>query len=204
MSPPSNQLLSSADRRTLLDIARRSITQKIAHGCDWRPDAHTGILNELRGVFVTLERRGRLRGCIGQPQASDPLAIAVAHCAVASAMKDARFKPVVVNELSDLHIEISVLSVLERIDPANIEVGRHGLHITNGAFRGLLLPQVPVEHNWDAPRLLEETCIKSGLPADAWKSQETIVQAFTAEVFSDAEIADATESSRTPSLSLFT
>lgn len=203
MSPLSSQLLSSAERRTLLRLAWRSITEKIAHGLDWRPDGFTGALEEIRGVFVTLECRGRLRGCIGQPHASEPLVAAVAHCAVAAAMKDPRFKPVAANELPDLRIEISVLSPLERIDPAQIDIGRHGLQITNGAFRGLLLPRIPIEHRWNAARFLEETCAKAGLPVDAWESPETIVQAFTAEVFSDGDLAGATESFQTASFTSF-
>ena len=136
---------------------------------------------------MSLHRRGHLRGCIGQIEAVDPLAETVARCAVASALEDPRFPPVRAEEIAELEIEISVLSPLTRITPEEIKVGTHGLLISCGAMRGLLLPQVATQYHWDRERFLGETCWKAGLERDAWKDPATRLEAFTAEVFSEAD-----------------
>jgi AmmeMemoRadiSam system protein A len=107
--------------------------------------------------------------------------------AVSSALEDPRFEATRPEELSDLEIEISILSVFEAIAPADVRPGIHGLMIQRGSNRGLLLPQVAAEYNWNAERFLEETCSKAGLPRDAWRNSETRIFAFTAEVFSDRD-----------------
>jgi len=186
----------------LLAFARRAIVEAVLHARVWKPDTAQGSLREQRGVFVTLDRRGRLRGCVGQVADPDPLAQAVAHCAVAAARNDMRFSPVRSQEVSELTIEISVLSLLREIHVDEIEVGRHGLMVARGALRGLLLPQVAVEHRWTRERFLQETCDKAGLPGDAWKSPETQLLGFTAELFSEAdfpaEVSDASGQSSGP------
>jgi len=110
----------------------------------------------------------------------------VRECAVAAAVRDPRFKPVTPVELADLHIEISVLSTLTDVRPEEVEVGRHGLLISRSFHRGLLLPQVATQWHWDREQFLEQTCLKAGLPPDAWR-HEARIQAFTAEVFAEAE-----------------
>jgi AmmeMemoRadiSam system protein A len=183
----SKQSLSKEDQCALLGIARRAIVEIIVHERVWKPTNVQGALAETRGVFVTLDRRGKLRGCVGQVAAPDPLAQAVARCAVAAAREDSRFTHVRPNEVAELSIEISVLSSLETVRAEQIEIGRHGLKIVCGPFHGLLLPQVAVEHRWTRERFLQETCEKAGLPGDAWKSPNTQLFGFTAELFSEAE-----------------
>ena len=125
-----------------------------------------------------------LRGCVGYAAPIAPLYRAVAETARAAAFEDSRFLPITRQEALNLEVSLSVLSRLFPIHPDRVEVGRHGLIISLGAYRGLLLPQVPVEHGWDRQTFLEQTCRKAGLPLDAWRKSATI-EAFTAEVFSD-------------------
>jgi AmmeMemoRadiSam system protein A len=127
----------------------------------------------------------KLRGCVGYPTALLPLFRTVIETARAAAFDDPRFIPLTLAEVGDLGVSLSVLSPLKPISPEEVEVGRHGLLMTEGPRRGLLLPQVPVEHGWDRITFLEQTCRKAGLPLDAWQTGATI-EAFTAEVFGDA------------------
>ena len=136
------------------------------------------------GAFVTLYKGRHLRGCIGHIEALRPLYVTVRDCARAAALDDPRFEPVTPAELPALQLDISVLSPLVEVAPQQVEVGRHGLLISRGAQRGLLLPQVAVEWNWDRERFLEETCLKAGLPPDAWQHGAR-VQAFTAQVLKE-------------------
>jgi AmmeMemoRadiSam system protein A len=183
----------------LLEIARRAIVDFLIHKRLWRPEPVSEKLATAGGAFVTLMFRGRLRGCVGMPASNDSLARTVAHCAVAAATEDTRFKPVGPDEVAGLAIEISVLSPLAPIQPDEIEIGRHGLVVERGAFRGLLLPQVPVERHWSRERFLAETCEKAGLPAGAWKSPETQLFGFTAEVFSEiSHSIESLQASREP------
>jgi AmmeMemoRadiSam system protein A len=138
---------------------------------------------EKRGVFVSIHLHGDLRGCVGTIAPSTPLYQSVAGCAEAAAFRDSRFKPLQLSELPEADFEISVLSPIEEVtDIRNIEVGTHGLIVSKGNARGLLLPQVAVQQQWDRERFLGETCRKAGLPPTAWKQGATI-QRFTAEVF---------------------
>jgi AmmeMemoRadiSam system protein A len=125
-----------------------------------------------------------LRGCVGQVENPGPLADVVARSAINAALNDSRFPAVGPDEVASLDIEISVLSAPERILPEGIVAGRHGLLVERGPARGLLLPQVAGERKWSGLRLLEETCVKAGLPRDAWRDPATEVFGFTAEVFS--------------------
>jgi uncharacterized protein len=112
----------------------------------------------------------------------------VAHSAKSAALEDSRFDGVRVDEVPEIEIEISVLSALEDISLEQIEAGKHGLLVSRGLQRGLLLPQVATECRWTAGRFLEETCVKAGLARDAWRDSETKIQGFTAEVFSESEL----------------
>jgi AmmeMemoRadiSam system protein A len=180
--------LSCDDGLALLGIARRAISSAIIENC--LPDfpRFSVSLSVLRDAFVTLYRGGKLRGCVGQVENPVPLAEAVARAAINSALHDPRFPPVGVEEVASLEIEISVLSPLEPVAPDAIIAGQHGLLVVRPPFRGLLLPQVAAERRWSGQRLLEETCAKAGLPRDAWRDPTTQVSAFTAEVFSEAEL----------------
>jgi AmmeMemoRadiSam system protein A len=181
--------LCSEERRALLDRARRAITNAV-HG-DPSAQSPQGLAPDLSdgvgpGLFVTLFHRGHLRGCVGQIESVEPLTEVVERCAVAAARDDPRFSPLSSDELSDLEIEISLLSSLEPVASDAIEVGRHGLVVQRGSCRGLLLPQVASERHWQWQRFVEETCVKAGLPRDAWKDPATRTFAFTAEIFSEA------------------
>ena len=179
--------LSNEEKSALLQIARRSLVETIVHGHGWQPDSAEGSLAEHRGAFVTLELRKKLRGCVGQVEPRNSLAITVARCAISAAREDDRFDPVQPEEVPQITIEISVLSPAKPIAPNEIQIGTHGLIVERGPFRGLLLPQVATERNWTAEKFLSETCLKAGLPGDAWKSKETQIFGFSAEVFSERE-----------------
>jgi AmmeMemoRadiSam system protein A len=180
--------LDNGERQSLLEIARRAVIEAVERRRPIKIDPLPGNLSQAAGVFVTLKVDRKLRGCIGRLEVAEPLSQAVADAAQLAACQDPRFKPMKPVELPHLGVEISVLSPLERIEPARIEVGRHGLMIRRGGFRGLLLPQVAVEHHWNSEEFLEETCMKAGLPADAWREPRTEILGFTAEIFSDAAV----------------
>jgi AmmeMemoRadiSam system protein A len=143
-------------------------------------------LSEPRGAFTTLYFQGLLRGCVGYVFPVTSLYRTVAETARAAAFEDTRFSPVTLAEASELEVSLSILSLLKAIRPEEVEIGLHGLVIVQGGRRGLLLPQVPVEHQWDRVTFLEQTCRKAGLPLDAWQKGATL-EAFTAEVFGDRE-----------------
>lgn len=147
-------------------------------------DPPTPHFAEYRGVFSSLYLRGELRGCVGYVLPNCSLYRAVAETARAAAFDDNRFSPVTVDEAPHLEIELSILSRPQSIAAEDVEVGRHGLLISLHGRRGLLLPQVPVEHAWDRITFLEQTCRKAGLPLDAWRSG-AIIEGFTAEVFGE-------------------
>lgn len=176
--------LNESEQQELLRMARQALEASVRNGRLPEADVCSGGLAEKRGAFVTLHKAGRLRGCIGYIESLKPLHQTVAECAMAAALRDPRFDPVEPEELPLLHLEISVLSPFEEISPEKIEVGRHGLMVSRGWQRGLLLPQVATEWKWDRKRFLEETCLKAGLAPDAWKHGAKI-QAFTAQVFGE-------------------
>ena len=138
------------------------------------------------GAFVTLKKQGRLRGCIGLIEGKKPLYETVEEMAQTAAFKDPRFRPVKEDEFKELDIEISALTPLRQIEDVNeIEVGRHGIYIVKGFHSGLLLPQVATEYNWDRNTFLRETCVKAGLPLNAWKDKGTKIFIFSASVFGE-------------------
>jgi AmmeMemoRadiSam system protein A len=179
--------LPNSEKQFLLEVARRSMIEAV-HGravSDDFPSAPGSPLSA--GAFVTLHRRGRLRGCIGQISSPQPIVPLVAYCARAAALDDPRFRPVEAQEIQEIEIELSILSALNDITLARIEVGKHGLMVTRGSTRGVLLPQVAAQYGWNSVRFLEETCVKAGLDRGAWRAEGTRVEAFTAEVFSESE-----------------
>jgi AmmeMemoRadiSam system protein A len=177
---------SSEERALLLHLAHDSIVSALEeHNIPLDPP--TAHLSEPRGVFTTLHLEGQLRGCVGYVLPVGPLYTAVAETARAAAFEDTRFHPVTLGEARQLAIELSILSAPQAIDPERVEVGRHGLLVSMAARRGLLLPQVPIEHHWDRITFLEQTCRKAGLPLGAWQKGAT-VEAFTAEVFGDSSL----------------
>ena len=181
--------LSLAEKRQLLDLASRTIAHAVRG--EEIPDFQivAPILNENRGAFVTIHKKGNLRGCIGYIVAYKPLYQTIIEMAQAAALRDTRFSPVRPEELSDLELEISVLTPLRQIDDvAEIEVGRHGIIIERGYSTGLLLPQVATDYGWDRETFLAQTCRKAGLPPDAWSQKGTRIKIFSADVFSEKEL----------------
>ena len=176
------------ERTILLRLARESILSAL-EGREIPLDPPTPHLAEPRGAFTTLYLGGELRGCVGYVFPVSSVYRAVADTARAAAFEDTRFGPVTLAEAAQLEIELSILSSPQSISIEAIEIGRHGLLISLAGNRGLLLPQVPLEHNWDRITFLEQTCRKAGLPLGAWKNGATI-EAFTAEVFGDKHPRD--------------
>ena len=176
--------LSGQDKRTLHHIAKTVIENKATGKAvpDFKIDSP--ILTENRGAFVTINKKGQLRGCIGYIEGRGPLHKTVEEMAEAAAFRDPRFSPVKEKELPDLTIEISVLTPLRRItDVREIEVGKHGIYMRKGWYSGLLLPQVATEYGWDRQTFLEHTCNKAGLPSQAWKDKDTEIYIFSADIF---------------------
>jgi hypothetical protein len=176
--------LSEPEKKTLHHIAKTVIENKVRGQAvpEFKVDAP--ILKENRGAFVTLQKKGQLRGCIGYIEGRGPLYKTIEEMAEAAAFRDPRFMPVTDKELSDLEIEISVLTPLKKIADVNeIEVGKHGIYIKKGWYSGLLLPQVATEYKWDRLTFLQQTCTKAGLPSNAWKDKNTEIYIFSADIF---------------------
>ena len=185
---PTSPLLSAEEQGLSLGLARRAVCSAL---CGDPPPLSAGVparLLERQGAFVTLRQDRALRGCIGIVPATDPLIETIIRCAVAAALEDPRFPPVGLDEMPRLTVEVSVLAPARRvIDVEEIEVGRHGLIIAQRGRRGLLLPQVALEHGWDRLTLLRETCRKANLDPDAWQRGARI-EVFSAQVFSDESV----------------
>jgi AmmeMemoRadiSam system protein A len=170
----------------LLLVARRALEAALCGALDGSSPLAPAALRRPGGAFVTLRRHGALRGCIGRLASDRPLAEVVASMAVAAATEDPRFPPLPPDELLDLEIEISVLSEPELLashDPEGIRPGRDGIVVRRGRRQGLLLPQVAVEHGWDAEAFLAAACRKAGLPREAWRKPDCDLFVFQAVVF---------------------
>lgn len=177
-------MLSREHRAQLHDIARQTLEEWVRRRKRPSFDIADEPLAEPRGVFVTLKKRGELQGCIGLVEPLLPLHEAVRNMTCSAATGDPRFDGVRPHDLPDITIELSVLSVPAPVPvPHGVVVGRHGLIVRNGSRSGLLLPQVAVEHAWDAEAFLDNTCWKAGLPPGCWRDDNTEILAFTAEVF---------------------
>jgi AmmeMemoRadiSam system protein A len=186
-------MLDNEDQARLLRLARTSLEARV-RGTQAPPAERGGLLDEPRGAFVTVHREGELRGCLGRLELDWPLGRTVAHLAALVSDSDPRFDPVSVHELPRLEVEISVLTPERPIDRLDeIEVGRHGVIVERGSRRGLLLPQVASEHGWDRETLLAHTCLKAGLPADAWRGDVRIL-VFEAQVFAEKDVVSARSS----------
>jgi AmmeMemoRadiSam system protein A len=182
MSPPPEEF-TAEERHLLLQLAHQSIESALEKR-EIPLDPPSAHLAEPRGAFTTIYFRGQLHGCVGYVLPVASLYRTVADTARAAAFEDTRFLPVTGEEVAELEVSLSILSGLQPLRPEEVEVGRHGLVISQHGHRGLLLPQVPVEHAWDRVTFLEQTCRKAGLPADAWRKDASI-EGFTAEVFGD-------------------
>lgn len=177
--------LCEQERRAALELARKAITEAVLRRKLPDEIPTEGLFAQRRGVFVTLHVRKRLQGCIGVTEPKEPLGEAIVRCATCAALEDPRFAPLKEEQLPELSVEISLLSPMQRIAPEAVEIGRHGLLIEHQGHRGLLLPQVAIEHRLNREQFLDETCRKAGLPSGAWGDAEARLFGFTCEVFSD-------------------
>jgi AmmeMemoRadiSam system protein A len=176
--------LNEEEKKTLHHIAKTVIENKVKGKPIPDFKIESPILKENRGAFVTLQKKGQLRGCIGYIEGHGPLHYTIKEMAEAAAFRDPRFSPVKEKELPELDIEISVLTPLQRVKDVNeIHVGTHGIYIKKGWLSGLLLPQVATEYGWDRQTFLEHTCQKAGLPSTAWKEKDTEIYIFSADIF---------------------
>jgi AmmeMemoRadiSam system protein A len=180
-------MLSQQQQEKLLKIARRSIENVLMDSRAPVVDELDSELREKGAAFVTITKKGKLRGCIGYIEAVKPLYQTVSEMAIQAATADPRFPILDRSELAEVRLEISVLSPLKKItDISEIKVGTHGILIRKGFSSGLLLPQVAVEQKWDRKEFLENTCYKAGLPPDAW-GERVEIYIFSAEVFKEKE-----------------
>ena len=182
--------ITHQDGEFLVGLARKAVENYLKTGQILRLPPKTPVkLRKRSGVFVTvnnLKNGARvLRGCIGYPYQTTVLAKAVIECAISSATQDPRFSPVTLLELSDLVFELSILTIPQllkasnpKLLPSKVEVGKDGLIVERGLYKGLLLPQVPVEYYWDSQEFLSKTCMKAGLTPDCWLMKDTKIMTF--------------------------
>lgn len=179
--------LTDSEKMMLLDAARTSIENVLKGKDDVKPltGSHPKVFSEEYGLFVTLHRKGKLRGCIGHIRPDSPLFEEVQSVAYLAAFEDPRFPSLTSEELEEIDIEITLLSPMVQIkDTDLVEPGKHGLMLRKAYFQGLLLPQVATEQGWDRETFLRQTCLKAGLTTDCWKSENTEIFVFTAYIFS--------------------
>ena len=180
-----SDLLTKKERKELLKIARETIVDYVTNQKVPVVVTASPGLNLHSGCFVTVKQKGDLRGCIGNFVSDQPLYLLVQEMTVSAATRDPRFYPMKVQDLADFKLDISVLSPLEKIASVEeIRVGIHGTYIVKGSSRGVLLPQVATEYGWSRDQFLQHTCIKAGLPEDAWQGECDIYR-FSAQVFGD-------------------
>jgi AmmeMemoRadiSam system protein A len=183
-----NERYTLEEKKELLQLARKTIENYLTKGKKEYPQTDNPKFSEKRGVFVTLHKKGDLRGCIGNPLPTKPLLEAVVDNAISSSSEDYRFPPVTVEELDDIDIEISVLTVPQKVKSyKDVVVGRDGIIISKSFMRGLFLPQVPVEQEWDLEQYISWGCQKAGLPADEWK-RGVEIETFQGIVFGEKEL----------------
>lgn len=181
--------LDDSAKNELLTLARQTLESYLDRGEIPSYFTDRPELLSRSGAFVTLHKGSELRGCIGQLAPKEALFATVQRCAISAALEDTRFSPVTYEEITNLIIEISVLTPLRRIgDPSEVQVGKHGLMISREGRRGLLLPQVASENQWDRETFLVQTCRKAGLPPDTWRDPGTTIEVFTAQVFSETRM----------------
>jgi AmmeMemoRadiSam system protein A len=183
------QSLSEAERRTIVELARQAVREAVCHNRAVEPIPEVGVFERRCGAFVTLHVKGKLHGCIGMIEPRASLGETIVKCAIGAALEDPRFSPMRPEEAEEAEVEVSLLSPVERIQVEEIEVGKQGLLVENGPRRGLLLPQVAVEHQLDREAFLRETCHKAGLAGDAWKDPATKIYGFTCEVIRENRLA---------------
>lgn len=182
------QTISNEDRTKLVALARGSLEAHVLGQLSPSVDTSHEILAQERGCFVTLTNKGKLRGCIGTFTPQGPLGKMIVEMGT-SAARDPRFviDPITPGELGQIHVEVSILSPLEKTDdPENLEIGKHGIYIVRSNQSGCFLPEVATDYNWGAVEFLDTCCAhKAALPAGAWRDPETSVFLFTSEKFGE-------------------
>jgi len=182
-------MLSKSERQFLLEVARASAGAAVRHETAPKHGDCPPVVLRPSGAFVTLRENNELRGCIGYIEAVKPMVDTVRDVAAKAATSDPRFAPVSPEELPAIEIEISIISPMKRIQSVDeIEVGKHGLLLERGMYRGLLLPQVATEYGWDRETFLNQTARKAGLEPTAWKKPGTTIYTFTAEIFDERSL----------------
>ncbi len=187
------EMLTPEEGRMAVKLARRAIEAAL-DGEQLVLPALPPIFGKNRGVFVTLKQHGQLRGCIGLPFPIKPLGEALREAAVSAALQDPRFPPVSTYEVADLDIEVTILTPPKPLEcppeqrPAYVEVGRHGLIVYGMGRSGLLLPQVPLEYNWNSREFLDHTCEKAGLPPGCWRRSSVSVLTFEGQIFEEEAV----------------
>lgn len=177
------------EKKTLLAIARNAVMNELSGMPDElkEPDEH--VLKAKNGVFVTLHKKGDLRGCIGYITGVKPLYMAVHEMAREAAFHDPRFVPVNRGEMDNIEFEISVMTPLKQIDSIeDVQIGKHGIFMRNGYNSGLLLPQVAVEYGYNRESFLMQTCLKAGMEPMCFNDSNTEIYIFSAEIFSEGDI----------------
>lgn len=180
-----SELLGKKEQKELLAIARNAIVSNITSGAAVTTEPPLEALCNAQGCFVTIKQNGKLRGCIGNFISDKPLHLLTREMAIAASTQDPRFYPLKEPDLDNFNLEISVLSPLEKVDSVDmITVGKHGLYIIKNSSHGVLLPQVAAEYGWSRDEFLKHTCLKAGLPENAWQ-KECDIFVFTAQVFQE-------------------
>lgn len=183
-------LLSNEDGELALKIARLALEEAVAHRKAVYPAIPESFTQD-RGVFVTLTEANQLRGCIGFPHPVLPLGDGLIEAATHAALKDPRFYPVDETELSEIKVEVTILTVPKPLicaaneRPGQIQTGKHGIIVQYNGYSGLLLPQVAEEYGWDSEEFLNQTCIKAGLPPETWKNETCAILVFEGQIFSE-------------------
>jgi AmmeMemoRadiSam system protein A len=185
--------LTEENKSALLKLARFTIASALGIDIGYIKENISfadKIFIEKTGAFVTIHKKGELRGCIGYIKGYKPLVETIEEMASSAAFRDPRFNPLTANEYADIDLEISVLSPIEKVHSIDdIVVGRDGLIISSGYSSGLLLPQVATEYNWTREEFLSNTCRKAGLPVNAWKEKDVVIEKFSAVVFGEKRSA---------------
>ena len=186
------KLLTLEEGKKAVKLARKAIEIYLAEK-KTIDEKLKGIFAEKRGVFTTLTKHGELRGCIGYPYPMKRLDEAIIDSAISAATQDPRFPPVKSEEMSEIEVEVTVLTPPQKLEVSpkeraeEIEIGKHGLMVRFGPYSGLLLPQVAVEYGMDEEEFLTHTCLKAGLPPDCWLLNEVEVYTFEGQIFKEAE-----------------
>ncbi|MCK4465707.1 MAG: AmmeMemoRadiSam system protein B, partial [Bacteroidales bacterium] len=191
MKDPDNKTtelnFSNEEKQTLLKIARNTIIKYVSKQKVTEPGTEDITLNlkKLNGVFVTIYKKGKLRGCVGQFRSRQPLYKLIQDMAISSSTKDHRFPPVTEEELDQLDIEISVLSPMKKIESIDeIDLGKHGIYIVKGSYSGTFLPKVAVDNDWNKEELLGHCARdKARIGWDGWKDADIYI--YEAYIFSE-------------------